>query len=79
MIYYINFYCKKCKIDFDINVGLIDFGDDEDMDAIVKFSNTIECPKCHAKYTGENDDFTKYFELTETGQGQLTEIYMNGW
>jgi hypothetical protein len=60
-----------------MDVGKIDFGPPEDMDAIVRFENTIECPKCHTKYDGSMDNFIEIFELTEIGQGQLTEIFMN--
>ena len=61
--------CKKCKAEFDANVGLISF-DDSDFDTKPTFEKNPNCARC-----GEStvDDIS----LTEVGQGQLTQIWMN--
>lgn len=70
----ISFYCKHFKINFDLNVGNIDFNA---QDGIPLFANTIVCPKCTAKYKSNSDNFSDNFELNEMGQTQLSEIFMN--
>ena len=67
----INFSCKKCNIEFDYNVGHIDFNTE---DGIPKFQETIICPKCGSIYEGRGEEFSENFELTELGQSQLTDI-----
>ena len=66
---FLSIECKKCKSEFDANVGAISF-DDSDVGPKPSFEKNPECNKC-----GEltiNDIY-----LTEMGQGQLTEIWMN--
>ena len=66
---YLNVECKKCKAEFDANVGVISL-DESDFDSKPTFEKNPECDKC-----GEltvNDIY-----LTEVGQGQLTQIWMS--
>ena len=63
----INFECQICKKNFDCDVGEVSI---DETTMRPKFKNKLVCPKC-----GElkmND-----VQLTELGQGQLTEATMN--
>ncbi len=63
----ISFECQKCQNNFDCDVGKVSI-DETTMRPI--FEKKLVCPKC-----GEltmND-----VQLTELGQGQLTEATMN--
>jgi hypothetical protein len=62
---FLNFECKKCHHYFDSDVGQITF--DENPPRLEK---KPVCPDC-----GERT--IKEVYLTEIGQGQLTEIFMN--
>ena len=61
----INFECKKCHHDFDSDVGHITFNENPP-----KLEREPVCPNC-----GERTIEEVY--LTEIGQGQLTELFMN--
>jgi DNA-directed RNA polymerase subunit RPC12/RpoP len=63
---FINFKCKKCKRVFDFDVGKISF---ELVDERPQFENQIKCPNCGSLTLDE-------VELTEVGQTELTEIYV---
>ena len=67
----INFLCLRCDVEFDINVGKINFDTE---DGTPEFENPIVCKKCGAKYIGKDDNISENFELTEVGQSQLTEL-----
>ena len=69
LVMYLNVECKKCKAELDANVDLISF-DESDLDSKPTFDKNPECDKC-GKLT-VNDIY-----LTEVGQGQLTQIWMN--
>lgn len=58
----INFKCKKCKTEFDFEVGKITFG------YKLSFEKEIICPIC-----GKRD--INSLELTEYGQTQVSELY----
>jgi hypothetical protein len=62
----INFECKKCRTEFDWDVGKIGI-DESSMRP--KFENDILCPKC-GKLTMDE------VLLTELGQSQMTEATM---
>lgn len=70
----INFLCLKCGIEFDCDVGEIDFTMEDGMPG---YEHSIVCSRCGAKYTGEGDNFSDNFELTEIGQSQMTELLFN--
>jgi transcription elongation factor Elf1 len=59
----INFECKKCRREFDCEVGKISLSDDR-MRPV--FEKDIICPRCGE--LSKNDVF-----LTELGQSQMTE------
>lgn len=65
----INFKCKKCKSEFDCEVGKITFPDNIDEKLI--FEKNVICPKCNIITIDET-------ELTELGQTQVSEIYSGG-
>jgi len=69
----INVYCKKCRIDFDCDVGEIDFPIGKDMP---EFEKAIMCKRCNSEYISGNGEFTDNFELSERGQSQLTSIFL---
>lgn len=60
---FINFECKKCKIEFNSDVGKIEI-DEKILRPI--FEKDIVCPVCGK--LGMDDVF-----LTELGQSQMTE------
>ena len=61
----INFECKQCHCDFDSDVGRITFNENPP-----KLEKKPVCPNC-----GEMTITEVY--LSEIGQGQLTELFMN--
>lgn len=61
----LNFECKTCHAHFDSDVGKITFDEDPP-----KFEKKPFCKNC-----GERSVDEVY--LTEVGQGQLTELFMN--
>ncbi len=65
---FINFKCKECKRVFDFEVGKISF---ELVEGRPQFENQIKCPHCGPLTLDE-------VELTEVGQTELTEIYLQG-
>lgn len=67
----IRFYCKKCREDFDCDVGMIDFSAE-----MPKYEKPVICSRCEAKYISGQGEFTEHFELSETGQSQLTELFL---
>lgn len=67
----INFWCIHCEIEFDFDVGKINF---ETEDGSPEYQNAIICRQCGVKYVGKVDNFSDNFELTEIGQSQLTEL-----
>ena len=60
---FINFECKKCKVEFNCDVGKIEI-DEEKLRPI--FENDIICPVCGKR------SIDGVF-LTELGQTQMTE------
>lgn len=71
----INFLCLHCEESFNQDVGKINF---ETLDGTPEFGNRIICKRCGASDEGKGEDFSKHFELTEEGQGQLTELFLKG-
>lgn len=63
----INFQCRACRTVFDSEVGRIDFPPEAQRP---QFEQLPVCPGCGERTLDE-------VELTETGQGQLTEAYLN--
>ncbi len=63
----INFECKKCKQEFDCDVGNISISR-KTMRPV--FESKVICPRC-----GERTIDDVY--LTEVGQGQMTEATLN--
>jgi len=66
----INFKCVKCGEEFDFDVGRITFPP-ATPDMRPKFEKEIVCKNCGIL---SMDDV----ELTELGQGQLTELFLKG-
>lgn len=64
----LNFKCKKCRKEFDSDVGGVSFPIEEERP---HFEKDIICPICGILSMDE-------VELTELGQTQLTAIYMSG-
>jgi len=64
----IHYECKRCKKEFDCDVGKIDFNDMQSNNWRPKFEKDIICPNCGKRTFDEVD-------LTELGQSQLTELY----
>lgn len=62
----INFKCKKCREEFDFEVGKIAFG------MRLGFEKEIICPNCGKLRTDEQNC---ELELTEWGQTQVAELY----
>ncbi len=62
----INFECKKCRTEFDCDVGKIKI---DKISIRPKFENDILCPKC-GKLTMDE------VFLTELGQSQMTDATM---
>ncbi len=63
----INFQCKKCRQVFDCNVGDVTFPPE---DLSPKFQKDAQCSNCGRLSMGK-------FELTELGQSQLTDLFLN--
>ena len=63
----INFQCRHCRSVFDSDIGQIDFPPEADRP---RFEHSPVCPNCGERTLDQ-------VELTETGQGQLTEAYLN--
>ena len=59
----INFQCKKCRKEFDCEMGTIRINVDT---MRPDFENSITCPRCGSRTMDE-------VLLTELGQSQLTE------
>lgn len=64
----INFKCKKCKKEFDCEVGKISFG------MRLGFEKEVICPNC-GKLKTEKQGCE--LELTEWGQTQVAELYFS--
>ena len=62
----INFKCKKCSKEFNYDVGKINF---QLVNERPQFEKEIVCKRCGVLTLDE-------VELTETGQSQLTELYL---
>ena len=62
----INFRCERCKDEFDFKVGKVKF---LMPDVKPLFQNQVTCPACGKLREGQ-------YTLTETGQTNLTEIFM---
>ena len=67
----IRFYCKRCRRDFDAEVGIVEFGAEMPV-----FEKAVICDSCGAKYISGQGEFTENFELSEIGQSQLTELFL---
>ena len=65
----LNVECKTCHREFDADVGEITFIEENNVPAPI-FSKKPCCPKC-----GERTKQQIY--LTELGQSQLTDVWMN--
>ena len=63
----INFQCKKCRQDFDCEMGKIGINE---LTMRPDFEKPIVCPRCGER---SMDEVT----LTEFGQGQMTEATMD--
>ena len=63
----INFECKKCRVIFDTDVGIIKMNEQTFRP---DFEKPIACPKCGVRTIDEAF-------LTELGQSQLTEATMH--
>jgi hypothetical protein len=63
----INFQCRSCRATFDSEVGQIDFPPETDRP---QFEHVPVCSRCGERTLDE-------VELTETGQSQLTEAFLN--
>ena len=63
----INFECKKCREDFDCDMGKIAINEDT---MRPDFEKAIVCPRCGERTMDE-------VLLTELGQSQMTEATMN--
>lgn len=66
----LHFECKKCGNHFDCDVGRITFPEDIYKGKRPEFEKDIICLRCGVLTMDE-------VELTELGQGQLTEIFWN--
>jgi rubredoxin len=66
----LNFECRKCRKEFDSNVGTIRFPTEPGKRP--EFEKDITCPNCGVVTIEE-------VLLTELGQMQLTEIDMERW
>ena len=66
----LHFECKKCRNHFDGDVGRITFTEDIHKGKRPEFGKEVICPDCGVLTLDE-------VELTELGQTQLTEIYLN--
>ncbi|MDI6738581.1 MAG: hypothetical protein QME12_08805 [Nanoarchaeota archaeon] len=64
----INFKCKKCRKEFDCEVGKITFG------MRLSFEKDVICPHCGKLKTEEQ---SCELELTEWGQTQVAELYFS--
>ncbi len=64
----INFRCRKCKSIFDNDVGTITFPTKANQRPT--YENEIICPKCGVISSDK-------VLLTELGQTQLTEVYLD--
>lgn len=62
----LHFMCKKCREDFDCDVGKITFPVKSERP---RFEKSIVCPKCGVLSMDE-------VELTELGQTQLSAVYI---
>ena len=63
----INFQCKKCRTEFDCEMGRIGINEQT---MRPDFENAIVCPRCGERAMDE-------VLLTELGQSQMTEATMN--
>lgn len=63
----INFQCRACRTIFDSEVGRIDFPPEAQRP---RFEHRPVCPRCGERTLDE-------VELTEAGQGQLTDAFLN--
>lgn len=63
----INFQCRACRRLFDSDVGHIDFPPEAERP---QFEHLPVCPGCGQRTLNE-------VELTEVGQGQLTNAFLN--
>jgi len=61
----LNFLCKKCRKEFDCDVGKISFPIEENRP---RFEKNIVCPRCGILTMDE-------VELTEYGQTQLGAVF----
>lgn len=61
----LNFLCKKCRREFDCDVGKISFPIEETRP---RFEKDIVCPRCGILTMDE-------VELTEPGQTQLSAVF----
>ena len=64
----LNFLCKKCRIEFDSDVGEISFPIEENRP---RFEKDIVCPRCGILTMDE-------VELTELGQTELGAVFFAG-
>jgi len=63
----INFQCRQCQTVFNSEVGQIDFDPEAERP---RFEHLPVCPRCGERTLDE-------VELTELGQGQITEAFLN--
>jgi DNA-directed RNA polymerase subunit RPC12/RpoP len=63
----LNVKCSGCKKTFTFDVGEISFPPSKDEP---DFEKEVSCPNCGQLKRGE-------YTLTEVGQSQLTEIFLN--
>jgi hypothetical protein len=63
----VNFQCKKCTQSFDCNIGNIQFTPSTGNPI---FEKSVLCPTCGKLDKGD-------YILTEIGQSELTELFIN--
>lgn len=60
----VNFYCLRCRISFNSDVGAINF---ETEDGAPEFEKVVICPLCETSYVSNEGELIEKFELTELG------------